>query len=807
MPHQQIYSRGTYGLLLKGPGHDTLAKSPDYPEDTLRALHPYFTIYANGLRDARGDVVPIISRIVLPDGESALVRTAPRTYRDFGGVTLTLLAHAMLFSVEETAHYACNTAGLAGATLPWQINFEDGTRDLPELSEADFTVEDEASALASWVKSPSHTAFLVHLALACWQAIREEKRVFIVSPDILNPQEALTLMRVVYALLPYDVRRGIGYKTLHMDGAQSSQKGFMPGILVHFIHPGEGESIQKRQTLSKGTLVRNDFSFDAKALQALTPNMDAPKSDYANFLTEYLNANAAKFITTYMASLNTFLQKAGLSCSTPELAEAYIPLWKLLETEGYLPRDGGGLLSKVFDHAELFTSGASPETVWQLICEAAENVIKVHAAGQKAFMTTIAKQMVQWYMSLPEGTAQEYAIELCGSILQLAADYEPKIFIDQLRLFSDEDKAVLTSRFINNNDAMIRAFYSKEFSDHTDLAAIFEYLRKKSECARRDREETDLLENLAFLQVASERINQLASQQKSPAMQATFCSEYFRQLENNLPSNAEKGLGFGLSALLNAWFDSISLNDLTHEDIKQLDGIPQAAWGKTSEKLKNTKALIRFLQQWVDDYSKFYKKYDLEDARAQPYWPSCKKWLMTYYKQNPPQNDNDVAALLGLLTTPVTGVLDFEIFFSFFTNGKSLEFLTRFLRRLRNGKTESGKPLLYLYYDGWAEDEYHPYVYDFYCHICNALLAHICNLAAKEDSEKFSSKLEDLFVDAFAFDAGVESHPMPSDLLHDFRKQLKRAMNGKGAESIFYSPNVKPKGLSGIFKRGGKENK
>jgi len=677
MPHQQIYSRGTNGLLLKGPGHDTLAKSPDYPEDTLRVLHPYFTIYASGLRDAHGEVIPVISRVVLPTGESALVRVAPRTYQDFGGVTHTLLAHAMLFSVEETAQYACNSAFLAGSALPWKISYDEGVRELPELTEDSFLTEDEALGLSSWVKSPAHSDFLVQLALACWQAAREERRVFIVSPDILDPQEALTLMRSIYALLPYDVRKVVGYKTLHMDGLQSSQKGFMPGILVHFVHPGEGDSIQKRQTLSKGTLVRNDFSFDAKALQPLTPNMEMPKSDYAKFLTERLTANATKHISAFIADLHEFLHNVGLPGSTPELVEAYIPLWKIIKTEGYLPLDAIGLISKVFEKADLFSAGTNPEVARQIIGEAIETVKDICAAGQKAFITPVMLQMVQWYMSLPEGTAKEYAIELCGGLLQLAADYQPKVFIEQLRLFGAEDKAVLTSRFINNNDAMIRAFYSKEFSDFNDLASVFDYLRKKADCARLDKEETNLLELPSFLRVASERIEQLAKKLTSSTMRVVFCSEYYKQLESGLPEKAKETFGLDLSILISVWFEAVSLNDLKYEDIKILNSIPQVAWGKMSDQLKHTRLLIRLLKEWVDDYRKLSKTVDIGDIRKKAYWTSCEKWLIGHYKQNPPQDDDDVIALLMLLTTPETGHLDFEAFFAFFTSVAIMTIHTR----------------------------------------------------------------------------------------------------------------------------------
>jgi len=755
MIEQQIYSRGSYGLNIKGPGHDTLAKSEGVSLQEAASYHSYFTLYDSGPQKD-GEKIPVITRSVMLNGDSLLYQVVPRAYQAFDGVKHTLLGHLFLVREKQALEQAQDVRRLAGK-INFRSDFEDGITNLPQVywdDLADLNM-DSSSALRCWTSKPERGLFLQRLAMAAWISLVDEKKVFIVPSDILDPNSALEIMRAIYSLLPYAVRKMIGYTTLHVE------KTYKPGVIIYFLHPVHLEGIKRSGKIPSG-YVTNCFVFDCTTLEQIQGDDAGLQLEGVFFrhilpLVESQNYDA---LETFYQQLQDIAVDFGITRHTPAVID-----W--LSAIG-LTQNGQDICSEKLQYLlknwSCVACNCNISVVEKTVIELLGKHLDLLVDETGCVPDSFIRAYRDWYRSVNSDNA-DACFEGLFNMISKSAEKNRERFFAQLKFLELQEYDMLVSKYINSDEHTIALFYERELSGKSNMQSLFEYLDdlKNSTSVKDD----GLFEKQTFADQVIKRFEELYVEAKDKII-------FFQGLLKCIKNREDISLlGNTLIAFYVAYagnyIEDVCITNMTYEEIKELLklGIRQLQ-SKAQQKLQEAESLCALVEDCIV-----------------PKDPTLSKWLTQYY-QTHRIRDYHLDGIYFTSEYPTGNTYSEQILFSFFMPEKDPVFDVRLFCKpfdlYRKAATN------------------HPDIGESYSILLNAFLQLVERYAKAQidipadQAEKMINHF--LSRELPSFDE-LSAPKCPDVLLNAFHKALSRASKGKEYEELLFTGERKKGVIAG----------
>ncbi|RUT48164.1 glycosyltransferase [Paenibacillus anaericanus] len=268
---QQIYTRERHGLFRSAEGFDTVAKSAGLDSSFIKKiLHPFCTYDAPAELTTRGEkdgtLYPEALHLFHTEtGETVLGRSVYQP-ADFTGLRSAFLTHNYVISAERSDELVKSYSNWLTAAFFKEYDVANGS-ELPELQDLPLNGSDGRTTLSSWRELLSELKMdeqmFKQLVLAVMTSCGEgRKKVYValdVPPEQID-QQATRLLELLYAVLPYEFRRRLGFITY---AKEPQSRKF---IHLQFVERGSlranDRSLEKEFTfdLSSGRSTNVDWS-------------------------------------------------------------------------------------------------------------------------------------------------------------------------------------------------------------------------------------------------------------------------------------------------------------------------------------------------------------------------------------------------------------------------------------------------------------------------------------------------------------------------------------------------------------------
>ncbi|WP_244864635.1 hypothetical protein [Paenibacillus sp. J23TS9] len=281
---QQMYTRERRGIFRSTEGFDTIARSPGLDHAYIKkVLHPFCQYDAPAELTARtekeGQEYPDALHVVHTEAGETIVGRSVYQPADFTGLRSAFFTHNYVIPADFKDSPETDYRSWLNATFAERYDIEQGM-ELPELpaipskERGGNLTRDEALGLLQELKMDEQV--FKQLLFAAMASVSGKKKVYIVlDVDIEQLSEkAKQLLTLLFASLPYGVRRQLGFLTYAKE--PQSKKG----IQIMFVEKGSlrlnDRSIEK------------DFLFELAAGRVFNADLDWGDQPYLDFAWDNL---------------------------------------------------------------------------------------------------------------------------------------------------------------------------------------------------------------------------------------------------------------------------------------------------------------------------------------------------------------------------------------------------------------------------------------------------------------------------------------------------------------------------------------
>ncbi|GGH22990.1 GAP1-N2 domain-containing protein [Paenibacillus segetis] len=221
---QQIYTRERRGLFRSTEGFDTVAKSEGLDASFIKkTLHPFCAYDAPTELTTRGEKDGALYPEALhlfhtESGETVLGRSVYQP-ADFTGLRSAFLTHNYVIPTNRSGEVVSDYRAWFGAIFSKEYDIASGS-ELPELHELPHPNLAESTVMSTWralldelrIDEQIFKQLLLAVMTSCGEG---RKKVYVsldVPPEQIDEQ-ACRLLELLYAVLPYEFRRRLGFIT------------------------------------------------------------------------------------------------------------------------------------------------------------------------------------------------------------------------------------------------------------------------------------------------------------------------------------------------------------------------------------------------------------------------------------------------------------------------------------------------------------------------------------------------------------------------------------------------------------------
>lgn len=297
---QQMYTRERRGIFRDNEGFDTIARSTGLDHAYIKkVLHPYCQYDAPAELTARaekeGQEYPDSLHVIHTESGETIVGRSVYQPADFTGLRSAFFTHNYVIPADFKDSPETDYRTWLNASFAERYDIEQGM-DLPELPaipamEHDgHPTRDEALGLLQELKIDEQV--FKQLLFAAMASVAGKKKVYVVLDVEIEQlsEKAKRLLMLLFACLPYGVRRHLGFQTYARE--PQSKKG----IQIMFVEKGSlrlnDRSIEK------------DFLFELAAGRVLNTDLDWDDQPYLDFAWANLgNAERAERFYDFAARM------------------------------------------------------------------------------------------------------------------------------------------------------------------------------------------------------------------------------------------------------------------------------------------------------------------------------------------------------------------------------------------------------------------------------------------------------------------------------------------------------------------------
>lgn len=538
MVEQQLYTRSSNGLILKGPGHDTVAVSAGLSLEEAKSCQPYYQYYQSALVNGNGEKYPVVLRQLLPDGGVLMIRMLPRSDQDADGIKQTFLAHGMLARQDDPAYrrQALDVRRMAGIT-GFVSDYQEGNgQTLPQLTDfpADET-PDEFHAVRRLLADGIITkTVLADLACALVTAAETGRRLFLFLPECPDESEALETLQAVFSFVPYSVRLKTGYTTLQCDS------GIRDGISVCFLHPSFLNSVRDTGKFSGGD-IKKDFVLDLTSGQVLYGNFPEGYQQSDFYDTVRRQAEHPEKIQAFFR----FLDEIEKDASLPKLDIPAIDAVFHLMGAVYQFEEPSFFIAAADEISRLSGDSVSPGLENQF-CRALEKQTAWFCDKQRLLPDEVTRQALMLYDRFSDA-GKDRIFECLSQTVLFSASLDKETFFHLLELCAGNQEVgqMLVSRCIMGNDRAVGLYFAEQLRHYTTIGTMMGYLAKLEQNPVFQDER--LLQKEVIQQAVCHRVEELSCCTKQPlefllALQEGVRSLTTRVLAQTLSRNLRSDL-------------------------------------------------------------------------------------------------------------------------------------------------------------------------------------------------------------------------------------------------------------------------
>lgn len=298
MIQQQYYTRERRGIFSKTPGYDTVAKSKElHKEFIIDTIHDLCFYEAPALLAGEEDMLKYPSALFCVNTEDNQMVIGQSVFagKDYTGERNRYFTHNYIIPKEEKEKYIENPERIIYSTgFAQDYNVEEGMI-IPEVSDIKIRqVEEKFSSIEEmFLNVGISNELFVYLIKACFDGAKSGKKIYIVldSEGSNITSLAKEILKYLYRVLPFEVRRKIGFITYMKE----------PKIkdLINIIFLCKGSI--KRFT----TEIKAGYVFDIGSKNFYLDGIDEEKHIFIDFVMKNIEN---------LEILNEFLYKADKLC-------------------------------------------------------------------------------------------------------------------------------------------------------------------------------------------------------------------------------------------------------------------------------------------------------------------------------------------------------------------------------------------------------------------------------------------------------------------------------------------------------------
>ncbi|MGF7048962.1 hypothetical protein J2T13_003470 [Paenibacillus sp. DS2015] len=277
---QQLYTRERRGVFRSAEGFDTIARSKGLDHPFIKkVLHPFCLYDAPTALSARGEkdasLYPAAIHLFHTETGQTILGRSIYQATDFTGLRSAFFTHNYVIPQERTEEVVHNYSQWLRADFADRYDIEQGI-DIPEL--------DQVPLVAGRAKQGGvnphelltslniNEKIFKQLLFAVMTASSGKKKVY-VALDVPAEQistKAVELLEVLYASLPYEFRRQLGFMTYANE--PQSKKG------VHLMF------VERASLRSNDRNTDKDFTFDLHTQRVTNADLEISKLPYLDFM-------------------------------------------------------------------------------------------------------------------------------------------------------------------------------------------------------------------------------------------------------------------------------------------------------------------------------------------------------------------------------------------------------------------------------------------------------------------------------------------------------------------------------------------
>ncbi|MFL0252495.1 hypothetical protein ACJDT4_18955 [Clostridium neuense] len=316
MIKQHYYTREKHGLYSDNPGYDTVAKSKGLSDAFVKdVLHKYcfYEIPAELLNENDYDKYPqALTAFNIPSGDMVIGRTS-FVPKDFEGKRSTFFTHNYVISKEEKEDFI---------KKPNKIICADGFKS--SFNNMNNSVLEELSNIEMENKNVDFLYFkellkklkinentFKEIVMACFLSVLENRKIYIIlDVDIaMLSFYAKELLKFIYEVLPYAVRRKLGFITYTKDYKSKD-----------FIHI---QFVSKSGIKTINTEINAGYLFDFVGNRFLKEGLEIREHKYLDFIVKNIDNHE---------KINNFIKEASDFCLDSLNINDYDDFCKILLT-------------------------------------------------------------------------------------------------------------------------------------------------------------------------------------------------------------------------------------------------------------------------------------------------------------------------------------------------------------------------------------------------------------------------------------------------------------------------------------------
>lgn len=281
---QQMYTRERRGIFRTTEGFDTIARSPGLdPSYIKKMLHPLCHYDAPAELMARaekeGQEYPDALHVIHTESGETIVGRSVYQPADFTGLRSAFFTHNYVIPAEFKDSPETDYLTWLNAAFAERYDIEQGM-ELPELQaipsreRSGSLTRDEALGLLQELRIDEQV--FKQLLFAAMASVAGKKKVYIVL-DVAIEQlsaKAKQLMALLFASLPYGIRRQLGFVTYAKEPLSKK------GIQITFVEKG-GLRLNDRS-------IEKDFLFELAAGRVFNADLDWDDQPYLDFAWDNL---------------------------------------------------------------------------------------------------------------------------------------------------------------------------------------------------------------------------------------------------------------------------------------------------------------------------------------------------------------------------------------------------------------------------------------------------------------------------------------------------------------------------------------